>query len=180
MLAQNMMFALWALYTDHRFGWTPREVGFSLAFAGVLMGLVQGGLVKRIVPRLGETRSVITGLTILSLAYVSYGLSPASWIMYVIMSVAAFAGITQPALQSYVTKHVPANEQGAVQGVFGSLQSFAGIPGPILSTYIFGWSVRPGHPVWMSGIAFFVTSGLLLLAMFLARRAFSRHAPAAA
>jgi DHA1 family tetracycline resistance protein-like MFS transporter len=177
MLAQNMMFSLWALYTDHRFGWTPREVGFSLAFAGLLMGLVQGALVKKIVPRLGETRSVITGLIILSLAYASYGLSTASWIMYVIMTVAAFAGITQPALQSYVTKHIPPNEQGAVQGVFGSLQSFSGVPGPLIATYIFGWSVLPGHAAWMSGIAFFVTSGLLLLAMFLARRAFSLHAP---
>src|SRR6478609_6488921 len=55
MLAQNMMFSLWALYTSHRFDWTPREVGLSLAFAGVLMGLVQGTLVKRIVPKLGDT-----------------------------------------------------------------------------------------------------------------------------
>ena len=65
-----------------------------------------------------------------------------------------------------------------MQGVFGSLQSLSGIPGPLIATYIFGWSVLPGHPVWMSGITFFVTSGLLLLAMLLARRAFNLHAPA--
>jgi DHA1 family tetracycline resistance protein-like MFS transporter len=175
MLAQSMMFSLWALYTGHRFAWTPREIGLSLAFAGVMMGIVQGGLVRTIVPRLGNTRAVITGLVILALSYAGYGLSPHSWILYVIMIVASFAGITQPALQSYVTSHIPANEQGAVQGVFGSLQSLSAVPGPILATYIFGWSVLPNHPVWMSGIAFFVTSGILLLALLLARRAFARH-----
>jgi hypothetical protein len=72
---------------------------------------------------------------------------------------------------------VPANEQGAVQGVFGGLQSLAGIPGPFIATHIFGWSVLPGHPAWMAGLAFFATAGFILLAMLLARRAFNRHAP---
>ena len=178
MLAQNMMFSLWALYTDHRFGWTPKQVGLSLAFAGVLMGLVQGALVKRIVPRLGETRTVLTGLTISALAYIGYGLCDRGWIMYVIMAVGAFAGITGPALQSYITKHVPPNEQGAVQGVFGGLQSLSGIPGPFIATHIFGLSVLPGHPSWMAGLAFFATSGFILLAMLLSQRAFRLHAPA--
>jgi DHA1 family tetracycline resistance protein-like MFS transporter len=177
MLAQNMMFSLWALYTGHRYNWTPRDVGFSLAFAGVTMGLVQGGLVKKIVPKLGETRAVTIGLTISGLAYIGYGLAAQGWVMYVIMGAACLAGITGPALQSYITKHIPANEQGAVQGVFGGLQSFAGIPGPFIATHIFGWSVMPGHPPWMSGIAFFATAFFILFAMVLAQRAFRLHAP---
>ena len=177
MLAQNMMFSLWALYTSHRFDWSPRQVGFSLAFAGVLMGLVQGALVKRIVPKIGDTRATLIGLTISALAYVGYGLSSHGWAMYAVMAVGALAGITGPSLQSYITKHIPSNEQGAVQGVFGGLQSFAGIPGPFIATHIFGWSVRPGHPAWMSGIAFFATSGFIFLALLLAQRAFRLHAP---
>ena len=177
MLAQNMMFSLWALYTSHRFTWTPREVGLSLAFAGVLMGVVQGVLVKRLVPKLGDTRAVLTGLVISALAYAGYGLCSRGWALYAVMIVGGFAGITGPAMQSYITKHIPPNEQGAVQGVFGSVQSFAGLPGPIIATYIFGWSVQVGHPAWMSGIAFFVTAGFILLAMLLAQRAFRQHAP---
>ncbi len=177
MLAQNMMFSLWALYTGHRYDWTPRDVGLSLAFAGVTMGLVQGGLVKRIVPKLGETRAVTIGLTISALAYIGYGLAAQGWVMYAIMTVGCLAGITGPALQSYITKHIPANEQGAVQGVFGGLQSLAGIPGPFIATHIFGWSVMAGRPAWMSGLAFFATSFFILCAMILAQRAFRLHAP---
>jgi DHA1 family tetracycline resistance protein-like MFS transporter len=177
MLAQHMMFTLWALYTSHRYGWSPREVGLSLAFAGIMMGYVQGVLVKRIVPHLGDVRAVVIGLTISALAYAGYGLSAHGWTIYAIMVVASLAGITQPALQSYISKHVPPNEQGAVQGVFGGLQSLAGIPGPFIAAHIFGWSVLPGHPEWMAGLAFFATAACIGLALLLALRAFRLHAP---
>jgi DHA1 family tetracycline resistance protein-like MFS transporter len=178
MLAQNMMFTLWALYTSHRFHWDTAQVGLSLMFVGLLMGLVQGVLVKRWVPSLGDTKATILGLAISALAYTCYGLASQGWMMYAIMTFGALAGITGPALQSYVTKHVPANEQGAVQGVFGGLQSMAGVPGPFIATHIFGWSVRPGHPAWMEGLAFFATSLCVLVSLVLAGRAFRLHAPA--
>jgi DHA1 family tetracycline resistance protein-like MFS transporter len=174
MLGQTLLFSTWALYTAHRYGWTPSGVGFSLMFVGMLSGLVQGGLVRRIVPALGETRSVLLGLTVSLLAYLGYGLATHGATVYAIMAFGAFAGITGPALQSYITKHVPPNEQGAVQGVFGGLQSLAGIPGPILGTWSFGWSVSPGRPAWLAGLPFFIASALIGTALVLALRSFRR------
>jgi DHA1 family tetracycline resistance protein-like MFS transporter len=177
MMAQTMMFALWALYTSHRFNWGTDQVGYSLMFAGVLMGAVQATLVKRVVPKLGETRAAVTGLIISCLTYIGYGFASHSWMMYAVMVLGSLAGITGPSLQSYITKHVPPNEQGAVQGVFGGVQSLAGIPGPIIATYIFGWSVLPGHPAWMEGLAFFTAAAFVLVALILTARAFHKHAP---
>ena len=177
MIAQTMMFSLWALYTSHRYAWSPSQVGFSLMFAGVCSGLVQALLVKKIVPALGETKAVTVGLLISAVVYIGYGLVAQGWAVYVVMTIGCFAGITGPALQSYITKHVPANEQGAVQGVFGGVQSLASAPAPLISTYIFGWSVMPGHPAWMAGLAFFATAFFVLLALVLARRSFAFHAP---
>ena len=57
-------------------------------------------------------------------------------------------------------------------------ESLAGVPGPFISTYIFGWSVMPGRPPWMAGLAFFATTLFVLLALALARRSFAFHAPA--
>jgi DHA1 family tetracycline resistance protein-like MFS transporter len=172
-----MMFTLWALYTDHRYGWSPSKVGFSLMFVGVCSGLVQAILVKKIVPALGETKAVTVGMLISTVIYSCYGLATEGWIIYVLMTIGCFAGITGPALQSYITKHVPPNEQGAVQGVFVGLQSLASVPAPFISTYIFGWSVTPGHPAWMAGLAFFTMSLFILTALALARRSFAFHAP---
>ena len=109
MLAQNMMFSTWALYTDHRYHWDTLDVGLSLMFVGVLSGFVQAVLVKKIVPALGDTRAVVVGLCISSAVFLGYGLSPWGWLIYVIMTFGAFAGISGPAMQSYITKHVPAN-----------------------------------------------------------------------
>jgi DHA1 family tetracycline resistance protein-like MFS transporter len=180
MIAQTMLFSIWALYTSHRYRWDTDAVGFSLLFVGVLSGLVQAVLVKRIVPRLGETRAVLVGFSISIVAYVSYGLAPTGWLIYLIMIVGAFAGISGPALQSYITKHVAANEQGATQGALGSLQSLAGVIGPIAATWSFGWAIAPERAFPVPGIAFFISATLIAIALLLASRSFRKDAVAAA
>ncbi len=86
------------------------------------------------------------------------------------------AGIAGPALQAYVTKHVPANEQGAVQGVFAGLASLAGIPGPFIASHSFGWAIAPERAFPIPGIAFFEGALLSAVALFLAVRSFRRDA----
>jgi DHA1 family tetracycline resistance protein-like MFS transporter len=169
---------------------------------GVLSGLVQATLVKKIVPRLGETRAVVVGLLISISTQICYGLAAHGWMIYVILVVGAFAGIGQPALQAYITKHVPANEQGAVQGVYAGLASLAGIPGPVLGTSILGWAVGTDNTVhlpWVfsvldvpltriltalaplrhPGMSFFIGALLTVIALYLAIRTF-RHDEATA
>jgi DHA1 family tetracycline resistance protein-like MFS transporter len=176
MFAQSMMFTTWALYTDFRYHWSPLGVGLSLMFVGVLSGLVQAMLVKRLVPKIGDTRAVVIGLSLSIFAYICYGLSPYGWLVYVVMVFGSLAGISGPALQSYITKHVPPNEQGAVQGVYAGLASLAGIPGPFIATWSFGWAIAPGNKYHLPGIAFFEAALFVSLALFLATRCFRRDA----
>ena len=180
MLAQAMLYSTWALYTDHRYHWGPKGVGLSLAFVGIASGLVQAVLIKRIVPKLGETRAVLIGFSLSVLAQVGYGLATEGWMIYAIICAGACAGISGPALQSYITKHVPANEQGGVQGVFIGLQSLASIPGPFIATHSFGWAISAGRTVQLPGIAFFEGAVLTALALVMAARSFRRDAAAAA
>jgi DHA1 family tetracycline resistance protein-like MFS transporter len=175
-LAQVMLQTNWALYTEERYGWDTLQVGLSLMFVGVATGLVQATLVKKIVPTLGDTRAVIVGFCISIVAFIGYGSAPYGWMIYAIICVGAFAGISGPALQSYVTKHVPANEQGAVQGVFAGLASLAGIPGPFIASHSFGWAIAPERSFHLPGIAFFEGAVLSALALFLAMRSFRRDA----
>jgi len=178
-LAQTMLQATWALYTDKRYGWSPFQIGLSLMAAGALMGFVQAVLVKRIVPKLGEPRAVVLGLCISALAFTGYGLAPFGWLVYVIVFVGSMAGIAGPALQGYITKHVPPNEQGAVQGVFMGLSSLANIPGPFIATWSFGWAVAAGRSVHVPGIAFFEGAAVVSIALLLAMRSFRKDERAA-
>jgi DHA1 family tetracycline resistance protein-like MFS transporter len=179
MLAQTITQSTWALYTDARYQWGPLQVGLSLMSVGVLSGLVQATLIKKIVPRIGESRAVVLGFTISIISTIGYGLATQGWMIYAIIVVGAFAGISGPALQSYITKHVPANEQGAVQGVYAGLASLAGIPGPLLGTFILAWAVEPGRPPFLAGASFFAVALLTVLALYLAVRTFRKDAAAA-
>lgn len=176
MLSQTVLYTTWVLCMQHRYHWTTREVGTSLGVAGVMSALVQATLVKKIVPKLGDSRAVITGLCITIFALLCYGLAPAGWMIYLIIPIGAFGGMAGPAVQSYITKHVPANEQGAVQGVFGGLASMAGVPGPFIGTWSFGWAIENGQPPWLAGIAFFEGALIVTLALMLALRTFRADA----
>lgn len=186
MLSQLLLQSTWALYTNYRYHWSPLQVGLSLMFAGLAMAVVQAVLVKKLVPRLGDTRAVIIGFCISLFTQLCYGLAPQGWMIYAIICVGAFAGIAGPALQSYITKHVPPNEQGAVQGVFGGLQSLAGIPGPFIASHSFGWAIGQTGFWHLPGIAFFEAAILVGIGLILAMRAFRatasspQPAPAAA
>lgn len=136
--------------------------------------LAQALLVKRIVPKFGDTRSVVIGFCISIFTQVGYGLAPYGWMIYAVSCVGAFAGIAQPALQSCITKHVPSNEQGAVQGVFTGLASLAAIPGPFIASHSLGWVISPERMWRLPGIAFFEGAALTLLGLALAIRSF-RH-----
>ena len=175
-LSQILLQSTWALYTDYRYHWDPLQIGLSLMFVGVATGLVQALLVKKLVPKLGDTRAVVIGFCISIVAQIGYGLAPSGWMIYAIGCVGCLAGISQPALQAYITKHVPPTEQGAVQGVFAGLASLAGIPGPFIASHSFGWAIAPGRTHHLPGIAFFEGAVLTSLALVLAMRSFRRTA----
>jgi DHA1 family tetracycline resistance protein-like MFS transporter len=179
-LAQTMLQSTWALYTEYRYKWNPLQIGLSLMFVGVATGLVQATLIKRIVSKLGETRAVIVGFWISIAAMIGYGLAYQGWMIYAVVCVGATAGIAGPALQAYITKHVPANEQGTVQGVYAGLASLAGVPGPFIGAHSFGWAIASArtHPV--PGIAFFEGALLNFVALLLAQRTFRRDTVRAA
>lgn len=178
MLAQTILYSTWVLCMGYRYHWTSGQVGMSLGLAGVMSALVQATLVKRIVPRLGDARAVRFGLLATIAAFLLYGFATRGWLIYVIIPLGALGGVAGPALQSYVTKHIPVNEQGGVQGVFGGLASLAGIPGPLIGTWSFGWAIGSGTPWHVPGIAFFEGALFVAMALWLAVRSF-RGAPAA-
>ena len=179
-LSQRMLFSIWVLYTGYRYQWTPREVGWSLALVGVGSAVVQAVLAKRIIGRIGDKRGVILGLLLSATAQALYGLATQGWMIYLIILLGSCAGIAGPAMQSYITKHVPPNEQGGVQGIYSGLASLAGIPGPLIATWSFGWAVAPGRTWHVPGITFFIGATLALIALALAVRSFGKnHVPLA-
>ncbi len=157
----------WVLYTNHRYQWTPRDVGWSLFVVGFCAAIVQGGLVRKIIPKLGERKSMLFGFALVIVGYVCYGLVPddKGWLVYVIIAFASVGGIGGPAVQGLISRSVGDNEQGTIQGAVTSLQSLAGIVGPLMGTNLFGYFISDQAPVQIPGIAFFVGAVLASIAL---------------
>ena len=176
-LGHNALVSIWVLYMSYRYGWTVGQTGLSLAIIGVMAAVVQGGLVRVAVPKLGERRAILIGLTISVLGMLGYGLATRGWMIYVILVAASLGGIAGPAAQGLISRGVPLNEQGAVQGALTSLASMAGIVGPPIATGLFGYFIGPRTLVHLPGVPFFLAAALNFTAMLLALRSFRRTPP---
>jgi len=177
MLAKLMVQSAWVLYTGYRFGWSPREIGLSLALAGLMGVFVQGVLVRRLLPLLGEHRAIVGGMLLTTLVQCSLGLAYAGWMVYALILVGAFGGLAEPAVQGVISRHVPATEQGAVQGALTGLNSLAGIFGPPAAAWSFGYCISSGHSWQLPGVAFFESSLLVLIAAVVAYSCVRRLEP---
>ncbi|MGQ0629194.1 MAG: TCR/Tet family MFS transporter [Phycisphaerales bacterium] len=173
-LAQFILHATWALYTSHRYGWDTWHVGLSLCVVGIAAAIVQGGLARRIIPALGEPRALVVGIAIGVLSYLGYALAPEGWMIYAILAVGSIGGISQPACMSLITRTVGPTEQGSVQGALTSLQSLAGIAGPIIGGSVLARFIGPTPPFDLPGAAFVLSSLLCFFGLLIAMWAVSR------
>jgi DHA1 family tetracycline resistance protein-like MFS transporter len=167
--------SVWSFYTILKFHWSKAMVGYSLAFVGLVIAIVQGGLIRIILPKLGQERSIWVGLLLYTLGLILFAFATESWMMFAFLVPYCLGGIAGPALQGYMSNHVPANEQGELQGGLTSLISVSTIIGPLLMTWSFHYFTKPGAPFQFPGAPFVIGSVLMLLSTLLAVRSFSRN-----
>lgn len=177
-LAMFGLHMTWVLYTSHRYGWSPKVVGLSLFCVGIGAALVQGGLVRKVVPKLGERRSLLIGLCIGVLSYIGYGAATEGWMIFVIIVFASLGGIAMPAAQAMITKTVRPYEQGEVQGALTSLQCVAQIFGPLIATRVFGYFISDKAPHYLPGASFFLGAVFAALGTMVAAWATAKYRPA--
>ncbi|MCC6971534.1 MAG: TCR/Tet family MFS transporter [Phycisphaerales bacterium] len=175
-LAQFALHATWVLYTGHKFGWGPKDVGLSLFAVGVGAAIVQGGLARRIVPMLGERMSLLLGVAIGVLSYIGYGAATQGWMIYVTVAFGCLGGIAMPAAQSIITRSVPRDQQGTVQGAMTSLQSVANVLGPLIGSGAFAYFISDRAPFQLPGAPFYAGAVLSFLGLVIAAVVLKRHA----
>jgi len=179
-LAGSATQSVWTFYTMLKFGWTERLVGISLAVVGLFSGLVQGGLVRVAIPRLGAARAIVIGLVCYTVGFVLFAFASKGWLMLAFLAPYCLGGLAGPALQGTISGQVPANEQGELQGSLTSLISATGVVGPLLMTHLFAFFTRPTAPVHFPGAPFLLGAVLTLISVGLAVRSLRRHPPVAA
>ena len=178
-LAQFSLNSTYVLYTDYRFGWGAQVVGYTLALVGLCSGIVQGGLVRRLMPRLGERRMILAGLVLCVGGYMLFGLAPVAGAFLLAIPLFCLGGLAGPPAQSMMSRQVDPQEQGRLQGALSSLRGLAGIFGPWMFANLFALFISDHAPVrHLPGAAFVLAALLLAIATLLAIRATRRATPA--
>jgi DHA1 family tetracycline resistance protein-like MFS transporter len=167
--------SVWTYYTIEKFNWSTKEIGYSLGFVGVMITLVQGGLIRVVIPRFGEFRTVYLGLTLMAIGFVGFSISDVGWLMYVFILPFSMAGLAFPAIRSIMSNRVPENVQGELQGALTSLVSLTAIASPIIMTNLFGYFSRQDTLIYFPGAPFLVAGLLVIAAVVGFRRVLSAN-----
>ncbi len=162
-LAHQSLPSTWSYYTMSRYQWNEFQVGLSLAFVGVCMAVVQGGLTRKLIPLLGEYRAAIVGFAFGALGYAGYAFAPYGWVIYAVVAGSAIGGIGYPACNALLSKSTPSNSQGELQGILVSSFSLTAIVGPLLMTNVFYAFSRADAVLRFPGAAFLLSAILSLI-----------------
>jgi DHA1 family tetracycline resistance protein-like MFS transporter len=165
----------WSFYVMEKFHWDEAMIGYSLGAVGILSAIVQGYLIKLILPKLGQRRGVYVGLALYAAGFVLYAFASEGWMMFVFMVPYILGSIAGPSLQGIISTQVAPNEQGELQGALASLQSLTSIIGPPLMTNIFYFFTKPEAPVHFAGAPMLLAAVLTLLGAYLARRSLTQR-----
>jgi DHA1 family tetracycline resistance protein-like MFS transporter len=138
----------YSLFLRERFHWNARRAAFGFAFLGLVSAVIQGGLIRRLVPRCGEPKLIVIGLATLALGFAALALTanaPALWFATLLVGVGQ--GLTSPTVAGLLSRITPESEQGAVFGVLSSAQTLARMTNYMAANLILEHA-GPSAPFW--------------------------------
>jgi len=167
--------SIWTYYTMEKFQWSPQLVGYSLAYVGLMIVLVQGFLIRWISPKLGVRNSIFLGCTLSAFGFLSFALANHGWMLFLFIIPFAIGGIAGASIKSAITSDFPANEQGELQGSLTSILSISTILGPIFMTHLFSYFTGKDRPFYFPGAPFAAASILLVISLLFSYFSFKKN-----
>jgi DHA1 family tetracycline resistance protein-like MFS transporter len=159
--------AVWTFWGIEKFDWSPREIGYSLGFIGILMVFSQGYLIRIVIPALGMRWAGVVGLSFTITAFLGYALSQTPTMAYMFMIAGALGGLAGPAMSGIASSQVGPDQQGELQGAIGSVGSLTNIISPLLMTMVFGIYTGSDTPFYFPGAPFILAAILTMMSLIL-------------
>ncbi len=157
---------VFSYYTMEKFGWGPRQVGYSLVAVGIIVTIGYSTL-PRLVPRIGERRAVYFGLMGGALSFAGYAFSTKGWMIFAFMLPFALMSLAMPAVNAIMSREVGPKEQGELQGALTSLGGLTSVVSPLMLGNLFAYFSSRQAPVYFPGAAFLASALCLVLAALL-------------
>jgi MFS transporter, DHA1 family, tetracycline resistance protein len=163
-IASQVLPATWSFFTMEVYEWNEAQVGYSLSFIGLLVALVQGGLIGIVVKKFGQKKVILTGFILWSIGMFLFAFANQSWMLYAILIPYALGGVAGPTLQGLLSNQVSEREQGNLQGALTSMISLTTIIGPAIATTLFYTFTQDSMRIYFPGAPYFASAMLLISA----------------
>ena len=176
--ALGVLQSVFVLANGLRLGFGELQNGLALTVIGIGSALVQGLLVRRIVPALGERRAALLGFSLTAGAYLAFSFAWSVPILLAGLVLQSCGAISGPAVQSLLSSRAGAREQGQLQGALASVQGLTAIVAPLIGSWVFSMTANPGQPYYFPGAPFLLGTAACLLAVVAIRSMRATAAPA--
>ena len=165
--ASSVYQAIWPFWGIAKFGWSELIIGLTLAAFGIITAIFQGVLSGPLVKRFGENNMVMLGLTVGVVAATGYGFATSFAVVIVLVVIHGPEGFVHPMLSAIMSKAVPEDAQGELQGGISSIISIATLLGTVFFAQLFGYFMQPGGALISPDVSYFVAAAVLALSLVL-------------
>lgn len=172
-MASQAVQTTWTYFTMFKFEWDEAMVGYSLGVVGLIVAIVQGGLVKYAVKLWGEKKTIYIGYIFWIVGLILFASATQGWMLFAFLLPYCLGGIASPTLQGIVSNQVADNEQGELQGAMTALISLSSIIGPLVMTNLFYQFTQDDAPFQFAGAPFALGAVLVLVSLLLSRKSLS-------
>ncbi|MCC6253079.1 MAG: TCR/Tet family MFS transporter [Bacteroidia bacterium] len=174
-MAAQVMPSIWAFYTKFLYQWSDIEIGYSMGFVGIMITIVQGGLIRFSQKKLGTSKSIYFGLFMYVLGLALFSFANKAWMMYAYTFIYSLGGIAPPTIQALISSQVSPKEQGNLQGMLTSLNSLTSILSPLIMTNLFYQFTKNTQGIYFPGVSFAAAAIFVIIGIWYARKGLIRH-----
>ena len=174
-LAQFILYTTWVLYCSFKFGWGPKENGWSLAAVGVVAVLVQGVLLGPLLKRFGPQRLAVLGLISSVVAYALWGAATEGWMMFAVIGLNLLSNCVTASVQSMISSAADAKSQGQTLGAVSALNSLMAVIAPIIGAPLLAVVSHLPQGDWRIGAPFYFCALMQVMSLALAVWHFRTH-----
>jgi len=158
---------IWSYFAVARFGWTPGQIGLSLAYFGVSFALIQGWLIRVLLRRFDRRFVMTFGLAAAAASFVVLTFVQNGTLALIMIPVTSLSGLVMPALRAEMSDRVSASQQGELQGALGSLHSLGLISAPVVYSATFAAFTASDAYFYSPGAVFAIPAALNILSIVL-------------
>jgi DHA1 family tetracycline resistance protein-like MFS transporter len=160
--AHEALPSMFVIYTDYRYHWGTQLTGWALAGVGVGSTIVSALLISLAVRKLGELRTLFTGMVCGMAGFATFAFAPSTAIFVIGIPLLSLWGLTSPPMQSLMSRRVGVSEQGQLQGALMSLFGVAGMIAPLVFTQVFAVAISPRWGLHFPGAPYWLAAGLMV------------------